>query len=179
MKKRILSLLMVLVLGCVSVTACGGEEKTKKETVTKSIDEAKKLTSYTDVIDVLYYSKINNDLDAFLSMFKYMEALMRSTVTENDHFAGIKDTYKETYGDDIAFTYEVTEYEKASAEDTQSYKETVELFGGIAEFTEAFNLKAVVTVKGSKSKADLDLDIAVAQVNGVWQIVNFGGSLLQ
>lgn len=173
MKKRLVLLMLVFVLGCMSVVGCGADTKAK------DIDEAMELTEYTDVIDVLYYSKINNDLDAFLSLFTYMQALMRSTVTENDDFAAIKDTYAATYGDDITYTYDVTKYEKSSDENIQSYKQTVELFGGIAEFTEAYDLEAVVTVKGSKSEADLDLDISVAQIDGVWQIVNFGGTLLQ
>lgn len=181
MKKKAIVLGVVWVLGASSLVACGdkGETSGTQETEDKKRDPSV-LQSYEDVLDVLCQSKLDNDVESFLNLVDYMRETMEGVITEDDYFSTISDGYKEECGDNITWSYEITDAVASTEEDISSYLETVELFGGEKmDIEEAYEIKAQVHLEGDSGEKDYDLEIAAGKVGDKWQIVNFGETLLQ
>lgn len=180
MKKKIWIITAIMAMSMSVFTCCTKtKEKEDKQVEQSQTEEAKKLANMEDTIVVLCDSKVNNDVDAFLTLFESMKGLMRSVVTENDYFAGISANYKEECGDNIQWNYELTEKVEADEEKRKSYEESLETFGNKAAISQAYDIKAKVKLEGSKGKKEYDLEMSVGKIGEKWQIVNFGETLLQ
>lgn len=191
MKKKILIFAMIAAVGIVSAAGCG---KKSSKTVNKPsataepeedlLDNSDKvitqdLSTYEKTMDILCESKVNADVEQFLDLFHYMRGLMESVVTEEDYFNKIAEGYKDECGENITWTYEITRLDAVTGEALEVYQETVQTFGGKAKIDEAYDMEAAVHLKGDKGTKDYELEIGVGKIDGFWQIVNFGDTLLQ
>ena len=194
MKKKVILLGVAWMLSASALVGCGKDADSSKKSDSKTEQSDKKtedksedaksdgstdLSSYQAVLDVLVESKINNDSDAFLDLFDYMRGMMKSVILEDDYFAGISEGYKEACGDNITWNYEITGAVKAGSDEISSYQDTITTFGSSATIEEAYNITAAVHLKGDAGTKDYDLEVTVGKVGDKWQIVYFGGTLLQ
>ncbi len=191
MKKKILMFVTVFAVVVASAAGCGKKSsKTNESPVATAEPEedlfdnsdevlTQDLSTYEKAIDVLCESKINADVEQFLDLFHYMRGLMRSVLTEEDHFQKIAEEYKETCGENITWTYEITRLDAVSGEGMEVYQDTISTFGSKDTIDEAYDMEVAVHLKGNKGTKDYEVDIAVGKINENWQIVNFGDTLLQ
>lgn len=191
MKKKILIFAAVFAVATASVAGCGkkSSKTNDKPVATAEADEdlldnsdeviTQDLSTYEKVVDVLCESKVNADVEQFLDLFHYMRGLMRSVITEEDHFNKIAEGYKEACGENITWTYEITRLDAVSGEGIEVYQDTISTFGSKDQIDEAYDMEVSVHLKGDKGTKDYEVEIAVGKIDENWQIVNFGDTLLQ
>lgn len=178
MKKRLLCMGTALLLGMSVMTGCGKEEK--------SYEEAKKLKNAEDTVIVLCDSKASNDMDEFLSLFEYMESLMKMVVNGDENEDGVNDfeaisnNYKEECGSDFTWEYKIKKKTDITDEKKlEEYTENTAVFGNEEEVTKACDITAEIHLEGDKGEMDYTLEITAGQVDGKWQIVTFDDTLLK
>lgn len=160
---------VVLAAMSLSLVACGGSKESEKEDV-----------KYGGVIDKLCESKINADIDTFMTLYGSMGDLMESVVSQ-EVLDETKKTYADACGDNLKVSYEIEEETEATEEDLKGYEETLTLLGSETDLKKAYDLVVDVTVTGSKGSYDYEMILSVGEEaeDGEWIIVNFDDTLLK
>lgn len=165
--KKITAVLLIMTMG-LTLAACGNSKSESK----------KESDKYDGIIDILCESKINADMDKFMSVFGSMENLMREVVTQ-DVLDQTKATYEESCGENLKVSYEFKEEKKVDGEKISNYEDTVSLFGDASKLSEAYDLTVDVKVKGSKGDYDYEMTVSVGKTGDKWMVVNFDDTLLK
>ena len=165
--KKLTTIFLVLAIG-MSLAGCD---------VLKS-SKSKEAEKYDGIIDTLCNSKVEADLDKFMSLFGSMEELMRNVVNQ-EVLDKTQNAYKEECGDNMEVTYKIKEEEKVDNEGISNYEDTLEMLGEGEEISEAFDLTVDVSVKGKKGTYDYEMTLSIGNVKGKWIIVNFNDTLLK
>lgn len=165
--KKLTTIFLVLAIG-MSLVGCGDSKSAKNKEDEK----------YDGIIGTLCNSKVDADLEKFMSLFGSMEQIMRDVVTQ-EILDKTQDVYKEECGDNMEVTYKIKEEEKVNDENISNYEDTLEMFGEREEISEAFDLTVDVTVKGKKGTYDYEMSLSIGNVKGKWVIVNFNDTLLK
>jgi len=172
--KKIIAVVLAATM-CVSMAACGA----KSNSVKKEKEEiSKDYSDYNNAINVLCDSKVNGDLEQFMTLFGNMESLMRSVVTQ-EVIDETKANYTNACGDNINVEWNITDKKEANEEEIAEYQDTVELFGEEGTIEEAIDLTVDVNAKGDKGSYSYEMTCSVGKVNGKWLICNFNDTLLK
>ena len=167
-KIRKISSVLLMAVMVFSLAACGSS-KTEK---------VKKSDKYGGIIDTLCESKVNADVDEFMTMFGSMQSLMEQVVTQ-EVLDNTKNTYQESCGDKMTYSYEIKDEKQVSDDDKSSYQDTIEMFGETGTISEAYDVTVDVTVKGKKGSYDYEMNLSLGKVGDKWMIVNFNDTLLK
>ena len=90
-----------------------------------------------------------------------------------------KNTYQESCGDKMTYSYEIKDEKQVSDDDKSSYQDTIEMFGETGTISEAYDVTVDVTVKGKKGSYDYEMNLSLGKVGDKWMIVNFNDTLLK
>lgn len=173
--RKFFAILLAVGMTVSAITGCGSSNDASSADVK---------TLYEPLIDNLCDSKENADLEEFLGLFGSMKSLMESVVTQDildQTLAG----YKESCGENIQLSYEITAEESATSDEIKNYQSNIEMFGETGIIQRAYDLTVQVNVKGDSGSSEYAMTLSVGEVmpqgggNSSWIIVNFDDTLLK